>query len=319
MSARDIPDAVFISEMQSEPHSGSYRFIKDLHHAGHHPINPLIRHNGLIEYERGAACIGITPHEELVLLSTTDRDDMELEHRFGWKSDGTTTARSEAEMSALLSLDKLVVGQDILKDGSVYLGRFIKQKSYGSDGDTNYDHMLGVAAWKPTPKNLLHTILDLFSQHHRQDLLDSGTLMHHDPLIWTSKEMVFAARPATMRGFYNNIVHVTNNKGESLYNLHTLTSPRKGWDSARMFHEVFTAADQKNLSRLKRPLMHMLFNGIAVKRKNMTMEEIEAHIDQTFSPTVKKLRQGACPYALESGYGEPVKGIRWIKGKLKQA
>jgi hypothetical protein len=316
MNAQIVPQARFVTEQQAGPYKGSYRLIKDVFHAGHHPTNPLIRTDGVIEYERGAACIGMTPNGEIVLLSTTDRDDMELEHRFYRTSGEPMTARSEAEMEGIPS-HELIAGKDVLGDGSIYLGRFIKQKPYGGNGDTNYDHILGVAAWKPTPKNLLHTILDLFSQHHRQDLLDSGLLMHHDPLVWTSKEMVYAAWPKTLRGFYGDTVHVTK-KGEGLYTLYTLTSPRKGWNSARLFHEVFTAMDQKNMSGFKRPFMHLLFNSIAVKRKDMTMPEIENHIDETFSPTVKKLRQGDCPYTLENGYGEKVTGLRWAKGKLKQ-
>jgi hypothetical protein len=317
MNAQIVPQASFISEKQAEPHTGSYRLIKDLFHAGHHPTNPLMRSNGTIEYERGAACVGITPNGEIVLLSTTDRDDMELEHRFFRPSDNSTASYSEADLKNIPSQQR-AIGADAFGDGSIYLGRFIKQKPYGGNGDTNYDHILGIAAWMPTPKNLLHTILDLFSQHHRQDLLDSGLLMHHDPLVWTSKEMVYAAWPKTMRGFYGDTVQITR-KGEGLYTLYTLTSPRKGWNSAKMFHEVFTDVDQKNMSRIKRPFMHLLFNSIAVKQKDMTMSEIKDHIGETFGPTVKKLRQGFCPYTLENGHGDSTKGFRWAKGKLKQA
>lgn len=307
-------DAIFVSEkLPVTP--VKYRLAQDYFYAGHHPINPVLQSCGLIEYERGAAAVGITPHGEMVLLSTTDIDDISLEHRF--IKDGQFFTRIEKDLPP--SQKDRTVGQDILKDGSVYLGQFVEPQTF-SNGDNNYNHILGVAAWKPTPKQLVNSLLHQFSAYHRQDLLDSGILMHHNDLTWTSREMVFAARPMMQHGFLNRKKPVTNEHGEQLYTLSTLTAPGKGLDAAKLYHQNFSTSGHRRWPSIVRGLMRSAVNNISDHEEGMTIEDVQARVVERFSPTAKLLRQGGSTYTsvITQDGPEKLKGAPWAKGKLNQ-
>lgn len=309
--------AAFMSETSLEPATLSYQKAKDLFHAGHQPINPWVRKDGIIEYERGTACVGITPHNEMILLSASNIDDIALDHKFK-NAQGEFIHLPESALEKIPVSDR-IPGKDILGNGTIYLGQFIREQTW-ANGDTNYNHILGVAAWTPTPRQLLHSILHDFSRYHRQDLLDSGILIQHSPLSWASKEMVFEAEPQLTFGFSGNRAQQTNEHGEPLYKLNTLTSPRKGWNAAKLHEDNATPSDEKGIWRLRTHFMKALVNSIVDTRDGMTMDEIKSHIEKTYSPTAKKMRQGESPYLLEDGHGDKFKtgNLSWITGKLKQ-
>lgn len=286
--AAEVP---FVTETMN-PESISYRMMQDLFHIGHHPINANIRPNGLIEYERGAAAVGITPHNEMILLSTTDIDDMEIIHRMK-TADGRIRQCSHSAFTR--QYKTAPQPRDVLPDGSTYIGQFIKHK-INADGDENYSHILGIAAWEPTPRQLVHSLLHEFSAYHRQDLLESGILMHHDPLVWTSKEMVFVAQPQIKRGESGEPEPVLNDKGDPLYTMSTLMAPRKGWDATKLYNRLYGKSRQGIFKRLPNALLRGMMRAVRTTKKDMTMAEIEAHVQENFAPLAKHMRQGGSPY-----------------------
>jgi hypothetical protein len=294
----------------------SYHRLRDLFHAGHHPINPHFKEDGLIEYERGAACLAMTPHGEMLLLSTTDIDDLKLEHRFLNPADQTVTAQPETNLKDVKSQDRKI-GTDILGNGTQYLGQFLAEEKNGN-GQTNFSHILGVAAWHPTPKQLVQDVLHSFSGFHRQDLLDSGILLRHSPTLWSSQGMVFAAKPQmvpTLIGDYQ----AHNSNGEPLYELETLTAPRKGRNAEKLYRETFVPpAHPTVLSRLRQPFMQLAVHTITDHKKDMTLSDIEQHIEATYSPTIKHMRKGYSPFVDKATQEPGVKGfVQKTRGQLK--
>jgi len=308
------PAPVFISETAPIEPVG-YHMAQDLFESGHHPINPILHNSGIIEYERGAAAVGITPYGEMVLLSTTDVEDMVIEHRF--VKDGEYTSMSEKELDDKVSLKKRVVGEPILNDGRIYLGQFVKEEKEDGRG-SNYDHLLGIAAWKPSPKQFVQNVLTTFSNYHRQDLLDSGILMQHSALNWTSQEMVFVAKPMAHKNVLGVEVPTRNADGEQLYCLHTLVAPGKGLNASKLYYKNFPLREGKEEFSLSRPIMRPLVSLLMEKDRGLTMAQIDARIQRRFSPTVKLLRQGKSHFAYKiNGDGdERIHGWQRAKGFL---
>ncbi len=262
------------------------------------------------------AAVGVTPYGEMVLMSTTDRDDMTLEHRFRSR-EGNFTAIADADLD--IPKDQRLVGQDILGNGSVYIGQFIRK--HDTRGDCNYDHILGVAAWKPTPRQLVHNILHRFSYFQRQDLLDSGMLMRHEPMLWTSKEMVFRAEPQKGWNWRGRRIHKTNAQGEKLYSLSTLIAPRKGWDAAKLYHKNIAAAKSGWLASVSHYVMRRLINSVSDIQYNLTLPQLEARVARTFAPVAKDLRAGRSPFTGfdEDDHAKPEQSrISQLKGKLRK-
>lgn len=300
----------FVSEkLPSE--TAEYVTAKNLFHAGHHPILPDLRKEGIIEYERGAAAVGITPHGEMILISTTDIDNLNLKHRFR-SEEGKEFYLSSTEVKR--DLHDIKPGEDVLGDGSLYLGQFIERREY-QGGDVNYDHILGVAAWKPTPQQLVHDILHRFSNFHRRDLLESGTLIRTAPHTWTSKEIVYQASPLTMKNWDGRVIPKRNNYGEPLFDLMEIKAPRKGWDASKLYQTTFLDEQGSVFANAKQYLLRALIPLVADHQRGLSLREIKGHLRESFSPTVKFLRKGESPFKNgedeNPSFGKKVKG--WLR------
>lgn len=303
MSSEIKPPLAFVTD--NAPHASlTYRKAQDLFHAGHHPINPLLTANGIIEYERGAAAIGITPDGEMILVSTTDIDDLKLEHRFS--KDGVIQSFDPEQMQFYKG--PYTVDEDILHNGSKYLGQFIKYQPL-KNGDDNYKHILGIAAWEPTPKQLVHSLLQQFSSFHRQDLLDSGILMRQSETLWTSKEIVFEAKPSGRK----------NEKDEDLYDLDIFMAPGKGRNAAQIYHRAFKAQPEKISQKISQVFKRAACWIVKEHQYGMTIHEIEAYAKDTFSKRAKLLRQGKSPFVYDIDTGKRKTGFARTRGALQAA
>lgn len=304
-----LPQTRFVTETAA-PLALHYDEARKVLMKGIHPINTVVKEDGTIRYAQGTACIITTPRQEYVMLSTPDGENTVMEHRFR-RPDGSAYHLSEDQLEVPRA--RRQIGADILGDGSTYWGRYLKERKIG-EADSSHRHMLDVAAWKGTSHYLIDELLRDFTRFHRKELLNSGILLHCDPLVWTSREIVFNAKAEKTIGKFGRIVPKVNKDGEALYTLSKLAAPRKGWHASWLYHENHSIHKRGLLSSASRIVMRSLIRAISRTERGLTMAQVEDSIARDFAPMARRLRAGDLPFADENDR-QPWTSA-WFKGKL---